>query len=186
MTPTSSKTSQPTIFAGTRSWSRNSTYTSEAGLTGDPGSAAPAFVITCALVRIVPVCETTKPEPWAPTPPKYAKTVTTPGERSAKTRAAEKPDDGAAANGGLTRAAGVAVVAAGSRTTTVSVVEPPSRPAARPSPSAAAAPSAAQITARRATRTLATVSGLRPHRFPVETVEPRREPRPAPAARHPS
>ena len=58
-----------------------------------PPTASPAFVITCAFVRIVPSGETTKPEPWAPWPSVNVKTVTTPGERSAKMRAGEKADD---------------------------------------------------------------------------------------------
>ena len=44
---------------------------------------SPAFVITCAFVRIVPSRETTKPEPCWPAPPRNENTVTTPGERSA-------------------------------------------------------------------------------------------------------
>ena len=116
---------------------------------------SPAFVITCAFVRITPFGETTNPEPCAALPSaKYEKTVTTPGERWAKTRAAEKP--GAVTRAADRTAAGRLDGAACVCTTTVSVVEcPPTSPAARPIPSAAAAPTKA------ATRTTTTRTALR-------------------------
>src|SRR5262249_10813739 len=113
---------------------------------------SPAFVITCAFVRIVPVRETTKPEPWAAVPPKYEKTVTTPGERLAKIRAGAKPDETAGTAGRRTTAR-VGRGWRASRTPTVFVELPPTSPAARPIPSAAAAPTTAQASARAATRT---------------------------------
>src|SRR5256885_14087899 len=112
-------------------------------------AVSPAFVITCAFVRIVPLRETTKPEPWAATPPKYENTVTTPGARRAKTRAAGNADGDAAAGAAARTAAGASWAGTGARTTTVSVVvEPPTRPNARPRPGAAAGPGGAQISAR--------------------------------------
>ena len=68
-------------------------------MTFAPGAVSPAFVITCALVRIVPSPRTTKPEPCAPESPTYVNTVTTPGERAAKICAGEKaePPSGSAA-----------------------------------------------------------------------------------------
>ena len=63
-TPTSSNTSQPTIRAGMRSRSENSTYTLDAAVAFAPVGWSPAFVITCELVRIRPSRVTTNPEPW--------------------------------------------------------------------------------------------------------------------------
>ena len=140
---------------------------------GVPAGASPAFVITWAFVRIVPSAEMTKPEPWAPWPPVYVKTVTTPGERSAKIRAGEKLPEPIAGEATVTWVAAARPFAAageGARTTTV--VELPTRPVARPMPSAAAAPSTAQTRARRTTRTGGHCSRVPrpvPCRFPVET-----------------
>ena len=127
-----------------------------------PAAVSPAFVITCAFVRIVPVGETTNPEPCAAVPSaKYEKTVTTPGERWAKIRAAEKPD---AKAGAIERtAAGRLVTAGAAWTTTVSVVElPPTRPVTRPMPSPAAVPTRAAARATRATRTAPRVAVVFP------------------------
>jgi hypothetical protein len=50
----------------------------------EPEDPSPAVVITCALVRITPRPETTKPEPWPALPSgleKYETIVTTPEAR---------------------------------------------------------------------------------------------------------
>ena len=80
-TPTSAKTSQPTMVAAIRSRSSNSTKIRVAGRTASPGERLPASVTTWALVRIVPSLETTNPEPWlfaAEASAKTASMVTTP------------------------------------------------------------------------------------------------------------
>jgi len=101
-------------------------------------------VITWAFVRIVPSRSTTKPEPWEPTPPKYENTVTTPGERAAKIRAAENP---------AVRDASFTVTVRGGACSTTVVVCAANSPAARPIPSAASPPATAQTSAKTGRRT---------------------------------
>src|SRR5262249_49237676 len=116
---------------------------------------SPAVVITCALVRISPSRETTKPEPWPARASgdfessKYEKIVTTPAPREWKICAGWKPLPAS----GLAAPTGVALPLSPSdwRTTTVFSLGLPIQPPALPTTSTQTAPRTAATSEVRAT-----------------------------------